>query len=66
MRAAMQRHPHPQRRLVARRQQQTVAAEIVEADPVAADMVEQLPEGVLLQQLPGQQMVPLHPRLIAG
>jgi hypothetical protein len=66
MRAAMERQADPQRRRIARRQQHAIAAEIIEARPFPANRFEQAAKTALRQQLPGQQMVALEPRIIAG
>jgi hypothetical protein len=66
MRPAMQRQAHAHHGAVAGRQQQAIGAKILETQPIAPQKIEQRPEAAMPQQLPGQQMVALHTRIIAG
>ena len=60
----MQRQAQADDCAVAGRQQQAVAAKIVEADPLAPDRVEQRPEAAFAQQLARQQVVALQAGIV--
>ena len=61
VRPAMQRQAHAHGGAVAGRQQQAVMAKIVKSYAIAADHVEQRTKAAARQQLPGQQVMALHP-----
>ena len=64
MRPAMERQRQTQRCILARRQQQPVAPEVVEPDPVLAQRLDQRGETRFAEQLAGQQVMPLERRIV--
>jgi hypothetical protein len=66
MRAAMKWQAEPQGRAVRAGQQQPVAAKVIKADTLAAQSIEQGSEATRREQLPREQVVTLHARLVTG
>ena len=62
----MERQAGAQRRFGTRRKQQSIAAEIVEPQPVAADRIEQCREAAPRKQFAREQVMALHPGLVSG
>jgi hypothetical protein len=62
----MERQTETYRRAIGGRQEQAVAAKVVEADTVAPQPFEQQAETAHGKQLSRQQMMALHARLISG
>jgi hypothetical protein len=62
---AMERQSYPQRGALGTGKQQSVAAEIVETDALGAYAGKEMPEATCRQELPGQQVMPLHARLVS-
>jgi hypothetical protein len=66
VRAAMQRQADPRGRRIGAWQQQAIAAKIIEAETVASEPIEQGTEPARGKQLARQQVMALHPGLVAG
>ena len=64
VRTAMERQAEQTRPRIVSRQQQPVRAKIVEPDPAAPERLEQATETGAGDSLTGQEVVPLHARII--
>jgi hypothetical protein len=61
----MERQTDSQRGTLGAGKQQSVATEVVDADTLGTNAAEEMAEAARRQELPGEQVMPLHARLVS-